>query len=81
MAKYPVTNMTAKDLLNYLQNGATLESRWVYGKRLNILKSSADGTLYIQRSNISALIKAGALLSIELSGNNYLYRLTEAQNV
>lgn len=81
MAKYPVTNMAAKDLLSHLQNGATLESRWVYGKRLNRLKLPAGDTLYIQRSNVSALIKAGALLSIALSGDNYLYRLAEAQNV
>lgn len=81
MAKYPVTNMTAKDLLDYLQNGATLESRWVYGKRLNRLKLPADGTLYIQYSNILALIKAGVLLSIALSGDNYLYRLAKTQNV
>jgi len=81
MTKYPITNMTAKDLLSHLQNGATLDSRWVYGKRLNRLKLPADGTLYIQHSNISALIKAGALYGIALSGDNYLYRLAGTQNV
>lgn len=77
MSKYPVTNMTAQDLLAYLQNGATLDSKWICGKRLNRLKLPTGDVLYIQRSNISALIKTDVLFSIPLSGDNYLYGLKE----
>lgn len=81
MSKYSITNMTARDLLMHLQNGAMLETRWTYGKRLNRLKLPTGENLYIQHSNISALIKTGALRSIAMSGDNYLYRLVETFNV
>lgn len=77
MAKYPITNMTANELLEYLQNGAVLSSRWIYGKRINRLQLPTKETLFVQKSNISALLNAKAIYGIPLSGDNYQYRLID----
>lgn len=67
--------MNAKELLQHLQEGAVLRSRWRMGKFLHTLKLPSGETLSVQRSNIKALIKGGALHSIALSGDNYDYYL------
>lgn len=77
MARYKITSMTAEQLLEHLRGGATLSSRWVYGRRLNRLSFPDKETLYVQYSNIQALIKARTISSIPLSGDNYEYRLVE----
>lgn len=70
-----ITPMNCKTVLKHLENGAQLRSRWSYGQRLNSLYLASGETLYIQYSNISALIKAGKLRSISMSGDNYNYYL------
>lgn len=79
--RYACTNMTANDLLAHLQNGGKLKSWWVNGKCVHSIRLPSGETLYTQRSNISALFKRGAIFSIEFSGNNYEYRLTEHSDV
>ena len=73
--KYAITPMNCKTLLVYLEDGAKLRTIWRYGKRLNELHLSSGEYIYVQRSNISALIKAGTLRSILFSGNEFEYYL------
>ena len=67
--------VNARELLTHLQNGATLRTRWEYGKRLNKLVLPDKSVVLVQHSNIKALIKAGTLRSIPYSGDNYEYYL------
>jgi len=77
--KYTHTNMTAQQLLEHLENGARLISRWRYGKRINNLKLSTGESLTVQYSNIQSLLKHGKIYSIPLSGDNYDYDLVKPQ--
>lgn len=67
--------MNARELLLHLQNGAKLSTRWSYGKRLNKLTMPDGSIVLVQRSNIQALLKTGALHAIPFSGDNYEYYL------
>lgn len=72
---YPITPMNCRTLLEHLRGGGKLRTRWTYGRRLNILALPSHETLYVQRSNVDALIKAGAIRGILFSGDNYEYYL------
>lgn len=72
---YSITPMNCITLLGHLQAGAKLRTYWTYGRRLNSLTLPSGEVLYVQRSNVKALIKSGALGSIPFSGDNYEYYL------
>jgi hypothetical protein len=69
--------MNAKELLQHLENGATLKSRWIRGKRINTLRLSDGEIMLVQYSNITSLHKHGKLFIMPYSGNNYDYYLVK----
>jgi hypothetical protein len=69
--------MNAQELLQHLEDGATLKSRWRYGKRVNTLRLSNGETMTVQYSNIYSLLKHHKLASILYSGDNYDYYLVK----
>lgn len=71
--------MNSKILLEHLQNGAKLKTRWRYGKRFNELRLSTGDVHNIQYSAIKGLFKANKIHAIDYGGGNYDYYL-EGQN-
>lgn len=71
--------MNARELLEYMQNGAIVRIRWRYGKRINSVCLPSGETLPTQMSNINALTKQHKIIGIEYSGNNYDYFYSESQ--
>jgi hypothetical protein len=67
----------AVELLELMQTGAILTSRWRYGKRINNLKLPTGESLTVQYSNVQSLLKHGKIYSIPLSGDNYDYYLVK----
>lgn len=73
--------MNAQELLGHLQAGATLKSRWRYGKNIHQLRLSNGDVLNVQKSNVHSLLKHGKIRSIPFSGDNYDYYLVSAEDV
>ena len=74
MSRHTITSMNCKTLLEHLRNGAKLHTILWYGT-WHRLSFPTGETLYVQRSNIDALLKAGTLHSIAFSGGEYEYYL------